>query len=237
MRLTKNFILALAIASVTTPLAAEEIRDVVRSIDPIARTLTLEIAGKIPVAKMVQIEEVQVGMPVRATLDMTAGQPMVIVEIEPLLRAPLMAAPDLGAAAPVPPAGLGGGAAVDLRAQARAPDKLVQPKPGSAPASSQKFIVDGTKSQYLVRDVLGLPVRNQAEERLGWVHDLLANSDGRLVGVVISTGGFLGLGDRRIAVPLDDVVLDPDGEEVIVALARGDLEQAPDFRTTERGER
>lgn len=53
-----------------------------------------------------------------------------------------------------------------------------------------------------VSDVIGLEVRNLQDEKLGKVNDLGLDMDsGRIVGVIVSTGGVLGVGTSLFAVP------------------------------------
>ena len=51
-------------------------------------------------------------------------------------------------------------------------------------------------------DVIGLAVKNSQDEKLGKVEDLAVDvKSGRIVQVIISTGGFLGMGASLTAVP------------------------------------
>jgi hyperosmotically inducible protein len=51
-------------------------------------------------------------------------------------------------------------------------------------------------------DVIGMTVKNYQDEKLGKVEDLAVDVEsGRVVQVILSTGGFIGIGDRLTAVP------------------------------------
>lgn len=76
------------------------------------------------------------------------------------------------------------------QATANAPSRtLANPAPGS---------LRGSK-------VIGLPVIGMDHVRVGSVEDLLLASDGRIAAVVIGVGGFLGIGEKLVAVPFDQV--------------------------------
>ncbi|MEN9675203.1 MAG: hypothetical protein RIS76_1099 [Verrucomicrobiota bacterium] len=66
---------------------------------------------------------------------------------------------------------------------------------------------DTTSSQQLgqvvrVSDVMGLEVKNLQDEKLGKVNDLAIDvASGRIVEVIVSTGGLLGVGSTLLAVP------------------------------------
>src|SRR3954452_22014857 len=50
--------------------------------------------------------------------------------------------------------------------------------------------------------LIGMQIQNNQDEKLGKVDDLAIDLEsGRIVQAVISTGGFLGIGDKTIAVP------------------------------------
>jgi sporulation protein YlmC with PRC-barrel domain len=53
--------------------------------------------------------------------------------------------------------------------------------------------------------VVGLSVYNDKNEKLGSVNDLLMDKSGNIKAVVLGVGGFLGMGEHLVAVPLDKV--------------------------------
>lgn len=69
----------------------------------------------------------------------------------------------------------------------------------------------------MLGDLLGSNVQNPAEEDLGEIEDLLIRlSDGQVIYVVLSFGGFLGIGDNTYAVPMERI-------RVVPAVAPGDV--------------
>ncbi len=53
--------------------------------------------------------------------------------------------------------------------------------------------------------VVGLSVYNDANESLGSINDLLTDKNGKIVAAVIGVGGFLGVGERYVAIPFEKV--------------------------------
>ncbi|EAQ35053.1 hypothetical protein NB311A_14195 [Nitrobacter sp. Nb-311A] len=51
--------------------------------------------------------------------------------------------------------------------------------------------------------MVGLNVYNDTNEKLGSISDLLLNKDGTIKAAVIGVGGFLGVGERLVAVSFD----------------------------------
>jgi sporulation protein YlmC with PRC-barrel domain len=53
--------------------------------------------------------------------------------------------------------------------------------------------------------IVGLSVYNKDNENLGSINDLLTDKNGNIKAVVLSVGGFLGVGSHYVAVPFDKV--------------------------------
>jgi sporulation protein YlmC with PRC-barrel domain len=51
----------------------------------------------------------------------------------------------------------------------------------------------------------GLGIYNNSHEKIGTISDLIVDSSGKVQAVVIGVGGFLGIGQRDIAVPMDQI--------------------------------
>jgi sporulation protein YlmC with PRC-barrel domain len=75
--------------------------------------------------------------------------------------------------------------------------------------------------QLRATDMIGKQVTNRMDQRLGTVDDLLISRDGNISHVVIGVGGFLGIGDKLVAVPFGEVktqgnafVLDRDADQL-----------------------
>lgn len=77
----------------------------------------------------------------------------------------------------------------------------------------------------------GRQVRNQEGDGLGTIQDIAIDLDtARVAYVVVSVGGFLGIGDHHIAVPLEAFTLDVDSLEFILDADRTILENAPELQ-------
>ncbi|TNC12689.1 PRC-barrel domain containing protein [Methylobacterium terricola] len=77
----------------------------------------------------------------------------------------------------------------------------------------------------------GVNVYNNKNENLGEIEDFVI-TDGKTVnGVIISVGGFLGMGERYIAVDPSNLVIHKDGNTVKAMLntSKDDLSKAPTF--------
>lgn len=73
-------------------------------------------------------------------------------------------------------------------------------------------------------------VYNMAGEDLGTVKDMMIDvSSGRVAYVVLSFGGFLGMGDKLFAIPWSKITIDEDQQRLVVDASKETLERAPGF--------
>jgi hypothetical protein len=100
-------------------------------------------------------------------------------------------------------------------AQPAATDAVVQPLDGS------------------IVSVLGKKVRGAKGEDLGRVVDVLADAKGRVRIAVIEVGGFLGIGNRRIAVDLSLLRFPTAADDsLILSVSRDRLQSAPEYKNS-----
>ncbi|MGN6553693.1 MAG: PRC-barrel domain-containing protein [Verrucomicrobiota bacterium] len=84
----------------------------------------------------------------------------------------------------------------------------------------------------LVNKITGREVRNNDNQRLGKVEDLVVDLEsGRILYTVVSVGGFLGIGDRQIAVPPSAVT--EKGKQLRLDADKDKLMDAPQFSQNE----
>lgn len=81
--------------------------------------------------------------------------------------------------------------------------------------------------------LLGMEVKNEQDEKLGEIKDLVLDiQTGKLSYAVMAVGGFLGLGEKLLAVPADAFkVSDQDGHLLLNA-DKAKIEAAPGFAAT-----
>ena len=118
-----------------------------------------------------------------------------------------------------------------------APDAAAQApaaKKGDAVAQAQMFLDRQGENQALASKWIGKSVHNTNGDSLGDVNDLLLGQDGSVGAVIIGVGGFLGIGEKAVAVPFDAIrpQTDENGNVKLILLATADqLDAAPEFKT------
>lgn len=105
-----------------------------------------------------------------------------------------------------------------------------------APPADMEFLQVQEEAQFLANDeVIGADVHNDMDEKVGTIADLVMDQDQKLVGIVLSVGGFLGIGDKWVAVPVEQIDF-PSTEQparLLVTVTEEQLTNAPDFMTRE----
>jgi len=78
--------------------------------------------------------------------------------------------------------------------------------------------------------IIGSKVVNTAGEQLGNIKELMIDfEDGQVAYAVLSFGGFLGLGDKLFAIPLEALTFGTEDHTVILDVDKEVLKNAPGF--------
>lgn len=76
----------------------------------------------------------------------------------------------------------------------------------------------------------GDDVYNRGEEQLGTIEDLMIDTEtGQVAYAVLSTGGFLGVGDKLFAVPWRALRVDEANKHLILDIEKDRLKEAEGF--------
>ena len=104
--------------------------------------------------------------------------------------------------------------------------------------SEIKVDVDRAKSDRVLKSnkasgIIGMEVRNKENQKLGEVKDLVMDMNaGRLSYAVLSVGGFLGVGEKLIALPPGALKVAGDGEYLLLDADKSKIQSAPGFAAT-----
>lgn len=106
--------------------------------------------------------------------------------------------------------------------------------PKSADASGAQFLSKQASDDWLASSLIGQSVYNAQDEAIGDINDLVTDQSGKIVAVLIGSGGFLGLGEKDVAVRFEDLKLardENDTVKIIADLNKETLASAPDYET------
>ena len=113
---------------------------------------------------------------------------------------------------------------------------------GDAP----KFIAAQTSDQWVFSKFKGSDVIGPNNEVIGGVNDMLFDKSGKILGMVVGVGGFLGIGQKNVAIDMSAFEpvpagsansqapitggKDPTNIKLKVAWTKDELQKAPDFQ-------
>jgi len=126
-------------------------------------------------------------------------------------------------------------AQVTVPQQRSAPPRTEAPK---APVAGQIVVQD--ENTILANDLIGLTVYAPNNEKIGKISDLILSNDAKTVdGFVIGVGGFLGLGEKSVALKLDRLQMSHDpkgGLRLTMDVKKEELANAPWFKSKQEQE-
>ena len=81
-----------------------------------------------------------------------------------------------------------------------------------APQTIVQYKVDVTRvsNGYRSTKLVGANVVNETGDKIGTIDDLIITRDDRILYAIVSVGGFLGVGDKLVAVKYDSLHIQPD---------------------------
>lgn len=86
-------------------------------------------------------------------------------------------------------------------------------------------------SSWRASEIIGTDVKNAADEKVGKVDDLAVDfQSGKILAVIISTGGFLNIADTLSAVPPSTLRYDAEAKVFRTSLTKEQLTKAPQFK-------
>ncbi|CAD7053202.1 photosystem reaction center subunit H [Pseudorhizobium endolithicum] len=133
----------------------------------------------------------------------------------------------------------GGAASAPATGGATSTDSAAAPEADASTdtaAASGSYITEQSETQISANDYIGKPVYNAEDESIGDVNDLIMEEQGGIVAAVIGVGGFLGIGEKDVAVPMDKITMSRDTENnnevrLTTTETAESLKAAPEFMT------
>jgi sporulation protein YlmC with PRC-barrel domain len=105
----------------------------------------------------------------------------------------------------------------------------------TAPAAASHTLPAAAQASRHMRDdqiraskLIGAAVYDPADQKIGTVDELVLNADGKVADVVIGVGGFLGTGEKRVAVPMAELKRGKN-DHFVLAATKDSLKQMTTF--------
>jgi len=100
-------------------------------------------------------------------------------------------------------------------------------------AQTPSFVAEQNQSEVLGTDFVGTPVVSKDNQQLGKIANLVFDQTGHIELAVIGVGGFLGIGEKEVAVPFDTLKSEVVNNKHVfsIDLTKDQLKAAPAFKT------
>jgi sporulation protein YlmC with PRC-barrel domain len=201
-----------------------EIRDLIIAEDGSVEAVVISVGGFLGVGeKDVAVNFANLQWAPPATAD---EEPKLVVAAtsEQLSSAPAF---DIAAFEAIPPADT----ATDTTAVAPETDAIL-PAPADQMAGAPANFSDVDPTSISANDLIGTTVFSAENENVGEVADVILSNDGTIDAVVLDIGGFLGIGQKPVAIAFEGLGIRRDENGalyVYTAFNRAQLEAAPDY--------
>lgn len=101
----------------------------------------------------------------------------------------------------------------------------------ATPAPAAQFVTKENPNEILVGNLWNKPIYDASGKQIGDLKDMIVTPEGKIQALVIGVGGFLGLGEKSVAVNFD--YLEKNGsikpDRITLKMTDQDLRNAPNF--------
>jgi hypothetical protein len=105
----------------------------------------------------------------------------------------------------------------------------------SPPKPVEGQMITQEKSTLLASSIIGGSVYSPANESIGDVNDLVVKTTGEIEAVVVGVGGFIGIGEKDVAIALNRFTMEPTPDlsstKLVLNATKEELEAAPAFKS------
>ena len=124
--------------------------------------------------------------------------------------------------------------------EATKPDSTAPQTKAQAPAAMTGMeqadsLAQQSADQISAKTYIGQSVYNGQNESIGSINDLILQKQGGVVAAVVGVGGFLGMGQKNVAVPFDKISATQNAQDGTIKLTTTEtadsLKAAPEFKT------
>jgi sporulation protein YlmC with PRC-barrel domain len=148
--------------------------------------------------------------------------------------------PDTSPGAGTPPASSGAAGSSTAAGQSNPakPDTAVTGSDNATtPGNTSTLATRPTMSSVQAKELLGADVKNANNETIGEIDSIYLGKDGQVSKVIVGVGGFLGMGERNVAVDWNALTVADGGDTVRTTLTKDQLKAMPEYKFTDKSYR
>ena len=120
------------------------------------------------------------------------------------------------------------------------PAPAPQAPPAATSPSGERIWYSHQANEMRASKLIGTKVVNAANETIGDINEIVLNKDGKVAAVVIGVGGFLGMGEREVAINFNSIRMARDQSNNLVLTmdaTKDALKAAPAWRWEDTAKR
>lgn len=101
------------------------------------------------------------------------------------------------------------------------------------PKDTQTWMTHEQPGVWRASKLIGLNIYNPGNEKIGDINEVMVDASGRVKSVIIGVGGFLGMGERNVAVPFEDLkFVDRNRHDMTASAANGPVDRTANGLST-----
>lgn len=105
---------------------------------------------------------------------------------------------------------------------------MASPMAAHAQQTSKEAAPVTASGQWRASKLIGVNVYNEQNEKLGEINELIVERTGRVVGAIVGVGGFLGMGEHDIMVPMEKITFSNEAGKTTTGQAGDGKQWYPD---------
>src|SRR5262249_46142526 len=125
---------------------------------------------------------------------------------------------------------LGAGAAALIAAAAPMPAGAQDPAQSGQGVAPLAVIGAAAATEIDANKLIGRNIKNPAGETVGDINSVAIDKDGKVRSVIVGVGGFLGIGEKNVALPWESLTVSNDGETVMANVTKDQLKALPEHK-------
>ena len=113
---------------------------------------------------------------------------------------------------------------------AEKPAQKDAPVAGRIPLGVTVIQTEAIAKGYRLSKLIGTQVKNDKGERIGKIEEMIVSPDGKVTMAIVEVGGFLDIGDHRVAIPVQQFSSLEPGGAVLPGATKTALKTLPEFK-------
>jgi len=105
---------------------------------------------------------------------------------------------------------------------------MASPMAAHAQQTSKEAAPVTASGQWRASKLIGVNVYNDRNEKLGEINELIVEPSGRVAGAIVGVGGFLGMGEHDIMVPMEKIKFANEADKGTTGRSGDDKQWYPD---------